>query len=96
MPVDKNHILLPLKKNRVAVSSNYRFQFNTADSARKSIFYNIRNLPSWLKYDSVKQLLYGIAVRTRQYPVHLVAFNASTEVHQRSMLTVANQIDIIF
>jgi len=64
------------EKNRVAAGSNYRYHFTAADSAGKNFSYAVKNLPSWLQYDSVKHLLTGKTVKAGQYPVHLVAFNA--------------------
>jgi len=64
------------EKNRVAAGSNYRYHFTAADSAGKNFSYAVKNLPSWLQYDSIKHLLTGKTVKAGQYPVHLVAFNA--------------------
>jgi len=77
--------------SRIAISTNYSYQFKAFDSNNNAIAYAVTNLPAWLSYNQSSQTLSGKALQAGQCPVDIVAYTKTDTVHQTFMLTVYNK-----
>jgi acyl-CoA thioesterase I len=90
IPLRSKLFFISKEKNRVSIDSVYRYQLSALDSSGKPFSYAVKSLPPWLHFNRESHTLSGKPVKPGQYPLHIIAFNTDTMVHQRFMLTVYN------
>lgn len=76
------------ENNRVEKGASYYYQFNAMDSTSGNIRYAVKSLPGWLTFNTADHSISGKAVKTGQYPIHLLATNGKDSAWQHFMLTV--------
>jgi len=76
------------ESTRIAVNTNYYYEFNAKDSNNNQINYAVKNLPAWLRWNAGTQIISGKSTKAGQYPVDILAYTKTDTAHQHFMITV--------
>lgn len=74
--------------SRVAINTNYNYQFNAQDSGGNVISYAVKQIPGWLRYNGDMYSISGKPGIPGQFPVQIIAFTKTDTANQQFMLTV--------
>ena len=92
---DTVHISKPffisLAEHRVKLNAEYTYYMMAGDSAARPLSFSVKMIPGWLRYDPVKKIISGKAVKAGQYPVQLSVTNQHCVTEQDFMLTVYDE-----